>query len=111
MTVYERVRFLRKNILNLNQEDFSQKINVSRSNLGNIEIGRINLTERVINDICREFSVNQGWLMNGAEPIFINHDSAISQITELSKTLNDDNRKYLQGYAARLLEEQTHENK
>jgi len=110
MTAYERVRFLRKNILKLNQIDFAAKINVSRSNLGNIEIGRINLTERVINDICREFSINKEWLLNGKEPVHVDLENVkINEIAEIYKSLNEDSRKYLRGYIDRLLEEQNTE--
>jgi len=33
----ERIRQLRKKVLNMTLEEFSTKINISRSNLGNIE--------------------------------------------------------------------------
>ena len=65
MEAYERIRRLRKKILNMTLEEFSSKINISRSNLGNIETGRIRLTERVILDICRAFGVRQDWISNG----------------------------------------------
>lgn len=107
MNVQERIHYLRKSLLNMTQEDFAGKINISRSNFANIEKGNINLTERVINDICRAFSVNRDWLMSGSEPIFNDSsDAMVSKIVELYEQLNDDNRKYLQGYIHRLLEEQ-----
>ena len=68
---HERIKDLRKNILHLSQKDFAEQINISRSNLGNIETNKINLTERVLMDICRTFHVNQEWLSNGTEPIFV----------------------------------------
>ena len=107
MTVNQQIKFLRKNILKLSQQDFASKISVSRSNIGNIEIGRIGPTERVINDICRVFSVNKEWILNEDEPVFIdNIDMAIHEIVEIYKSLNDDKRNYLKGYMFRLLEEQ-----
>lgn len=39
----ERLKRLRKNELNLSQEAFAKQINLSRSNLGNIETKKINL--------------------------------------------------------------------
>lgn len=65
MTVYERIRYYRKNVLNLTQEEFSRKINVSRANIASIERGRITVTDRVISDICNAFSVSEEWLRNG----------------------------------------------
>lgn len=107
MEPYERIRQLRKKILNLTLEDFSNKINISRSNLGNIETGRIGLTERVLSDICRTFHVRQDWVKNGNEPIFDDDaDPLNTEIIKLYLSLTDENKKYLYGYIQRLLEEQ-----
>ncbi|EHI98007.1 helix-turn-helix domain protein [Clostridium sp. DL-VIII] len=70
MEVYERLKDLRKNVLKLNQEEFSKNIGLSRSNIANIEVGRINLTDRVISDICKEFNVNENWLRTGDGDMF-----------------------------------------
>ena len=40
----DRIRFLRKDHLNLTLKEMSEKLNVSLSNLGNIETGKINAT-------------------------------------------------------------------
>lgn len=70
MKPYERIRYLRKEILHLTQEDFASSIKISRSNLGSIEIGRINITERVFSDICEKYDVNIDWLLKGeGDPI------------------------------------------
>lgn len=107
MKPYERIRQLRKKILNLTLEEFSNKINISRSNLGNIETGRIGLTERVLIDICRTFHVRQNWIKNGDEPIFENNtDPLDTEISKLYSALTNENKKYLYGYIQRLLEEQ-----
>lgn len=63
--MYERIKYLRKNFLQLSQEEFALKLKISRGNLSNIEINRVNITDRVISDICREFNVNEDWLRNG----------------------------------------------
>lgn len=110
MEPYERIRQLRKKILNNTLEDFANKINISGSNLGNIETGRIGLTERVLLDICRTFHVRQDWITNGIEPIFEDgNDPLDTEIFKLYSSLTDKNKKYLYGYMQRLLEEQ-HEN-
>lgn len=103
----ERIKNLRKNILHLSQEEFAKIINISRPNLGNIEIGRVNVTDRVISDICRELSVNEKWLRNGEEPIFLESvDQPTDNILALYNSLTDENKKYLRGYMQRLLDEQ-----
>lgn len=71
MNIGERIRHLRKNELKITQDDFASKIDISRSNIGNIEIGRIAVTERIISSICREFSVSEEWLRNGTGEPFI----------------------------------------
>lgn len=70
MTINERVKYLRKEILHKTQEDFAPQIHISRSNLGAIEIGRINVTDRVISDISTTFMVNDQWLRTGEGEIF-----------------------------------------
>lgn len=52
-------------MLHITQDEFSSKIQISRSNLGSIEIGRVNVTERVISDICKSFDINEEWLRTG----------------------------------------------
>ncbi len=107
MKPYERIRELRKKILDLTLEDFSNKINISRSNLGNIETGRIGLTERVLLDICRTFHVRREWIETGNEPIFENNvDPLDTEISKLYSALTNENKKYLYGYIQRLLDEQ-----
>lgn len=70
----ERVKLLRKS-LNISQEMFSSKINISRSHFALIESGTKKLTDRVIADICREFYVNEEWLRNGEGLMFKEEDT------------------------------------
>lgn len=86
MTIFERIKHLRKNELNITQEDFASSLGVSRSNIGNIEVGRINVTERVIQDICSNYNVNESWLRNGTGEIFIKSKHTI--LDELAREQN-----------------------
>ena len=65
------IKALRKE-LGLTQAEFAKKINMSRANLASVETERVNLTERTLQDICREFKVNREWLLNGTGDKFIN---------------------------------------
>lgn len=69
MTIGERISLLRKS-LNLNQDEFGKRINVTRSAISNYEKGLRNVMDRVISDICREFYVNEDWLRNGIGEMF-----------------------------------------
>lgn len=83
LTIGERIRYLRKECLKIKSaEYFGKKIGISGSNVGNIETGRVNATDRVISDICTVFDVNENWLRHG-EPneIFIE----LSESEEIAK--------------------------
>lgn len=70
MELFERIKNLRKEVLQKTQEEFSSVIKISRSNLGSIEIGRINVTSRVISVICTEYDVNEEWVRTGDGKMF-----------------------------------------
>lgn len=91
--MFERIKELRKHE-KLTQEEFARKINLSRANLGSIEIGRTGVTDRVVADICREFNVSEEWLRTGEGNIY----NSINQEDELEMLLgslgaNDDKFK------------------
>lgn len=75
MEISHRVKYLRKDVLKINQDDFSKKIGLSRSNIANIETGRVKLTDRTISDICREFNINEHWLRIGKGEMELTMDS------------------------------------
>lgn len=65
----ERFASIRKT-LNLTTRKFGEKINITGGAVTNIEKGKRNITNRIINDICREFNVNEEWLRFGTGEIF-----------------------------------------
>jgi len=76
--IYERIRELRKNHLNMTQEAFAEKLGVSRSVIKNIELNALARPEQklsLIKLMCKEFSVNEKWLLDGTEPMFVEPDS------------------------------------
>lgn len=60
----DRIKFVRTS-KNLSQDEFGRIINLSRSQIAWYETGAKNVTDRAINDICREFKINEEWLRNG----------------------------------------------
>lgn len=71
--MYNRIKILREK-LNLSQKEFALKLGIGLSTLGMIEVGKREILERHINLICKVFNVNEEWLRNGTEPIFIEKD-------------------------------------
>lgn len=66
----ERVLAIRK-YFNLTQEEFGVRIGgLSRNYVWMIEKGDRIPSDRTINDICREFNVNEEWLRNGTGEMF-----------------------------------------
>jgi transcriptional regulator with XRE-family HTH domain len=69
MTINERVKELRK-ALKLTQDQFAEELNITRSSLSVIEIGKTAVTERNIKEICNKFNVNQDWIRYGEGEMF-----------------------------------------
>ena len=91
MQINERIRFLRKEHLNLTLDEMSKRLNISLSNLGNIETGKICVTQRVMTDICREFSVSMEWLETGEGDVYdssIKNDKIHDKIRLIRKSLD-----------------------
>jgi DNA-binding XRE family transcriptional regulator len=106
LNAHDRIFYLRKSLLKIGQGEFAKKINISRTTFSNIEKGTVTLTERVANDICREFSVNRDWLLNGDGPMSADSDTAISNVVGIYEQLSEANRKEAQNYLSGLLEQQ-----
>ncbi len=69
----QRFKELRKAI-GLTQEEFAERINLSRSYINLIEMGKKIPAERTIRDICRTFKVNYTWLTHGSGEMFEDDD-------------------------------------
>lgn len=65
----QRFKELRK-VIGLTQEEFAERINLSRSYINLIEMGKKIPAERTIKDICRTFKVNYTWLVHGSGEMF-----------------------------------------
>ena len=85
MEINERLKHLRKDILNMTLESFGAKIHLSRQSLSNIENGNRSITDRTISDICREFDVNEEWLRTGEGPEFVK----VTRAEEIQKMVDD----------------------
>lgn len=64
-----RIKNLRKE-LDLTQQEFADKIGISRGNIGAYEVGKNIPSDAVISLICREFNVREEWLRTGEGEMF-----------------------------------------
>lgn len=91
MTQGERVKSVRDE-KHMTLEEFGKRLNVTKVTMSNIERGHRGLTERMLKDICREFSVNEDWLRTGAggpDNMFIPED--MRYLSTVGKLGNEQN--------------------
>lgn len=65
----ERIKELRK-ALKLTQTEFGDKLGITHSAIAHFEHGTVNMSPSTIKSICREFNVNEEWLLNGTGEMF-----------------------------------------
>ena len=68
-TTNARIKKLRK-ALDLTQTEFASRIGTTQNALTGYETGRRNPSSSVINNICKEFHVNETWLRTGSGKMF-----------------------------------------
>ncbi|MCC0673107.1 helix-turn-helix transcriptional regulator [Clostridioides sp. ES-S-0145-01] len=82
----------------LSQRAFGERIYLSQDQISLLEKGKRILTERSINDICREFEVNEEWLRNGTGEIYkdclvdLEVDDDVKEITNKLYELEQEDR-------------------
>ena len=103
----DRFKELRKE-LNVTQQEFADKLKISRNFVAQIEIGSKVPSDRTIDDVCREFNVNEEWLRTGNGDMFIPgiKDKQISaMLADVMKSGEDSFRHRLVSALARLDDE------
>lgn len=84
----DRIKKIRQEF-NLTQQEFADRIGVSRNNIASYETGKSCLGVAVVSLICREFNVNEEWLRNGTGEMFL-PANRYTEITRLTKQLLDE---------------------
>ena len=77
MEMNERIKFLRKK-LKMTQDEFGKRLGVTRDTIGNIELNRLARPDQklsLIKLMCKEFNVNEKWVLDGTEPMFVQPDA------------------------------------
>jgi transcriptional regulator with XRE-family HTH domain len=105
----KRIKQIRQ-FLELNQGEFSKRIEMSQSMLSGIENGRETITDRNTKLICLEFGVNEDWLSAGNGEMFRSMELAPDEkdLLAIYEKLESEGRKQVRDYAAERLELQLH---
>lgn len=84
MTINERVKYFRKNVLHLNQTDFAVSVGMKQTSISTLEKPGATVSEQFIKTICSVYSINEDWLRNGNEPIKI--ESTVFSLDDFAKS-------------------------
>lgn len=72
----DRFKELRK-VLGMTQQEFADRLAVSRNNIAGYEVGKSAPSESVIRLVCKEFSVNEEWLRTGSGEMFVSQKTSM----------------------------------
>lgn len=84
-----RLKKIRKS-LGLSQEKFGEKIGLKKNSLSQLENGINTITDRIINDVCREFYINPEWLRYGTGDMTIKPNDKLSMYVSEITDSDDD---------------------
>lgn len=75
MTINERIRHLRKDVLKLNQTDFASAIGMKQRGASGMEQDGATVTGQATRAISLAFNVNEEWLRTGEGEMFLQADT------------------------------------
>lgn len=111
MTVGERLREYRKIYAKLTLEEFGKRIGFGKSAVSEVENGNNAMSKQMKTAICKEFNLNEEWLMEGiGDPERkLTADEELAQIFgRMLFTKEESNRKRLMRLVASLTDEECH---
>ena len=87
--INKRIKQIRKEH-NVSQQEFGEKLGVSRDVISNIENNRVEVKTVFITHMCEIFNVNKEWLTNGTGAMYIENkcNRNISEATDLLMELS-----------------------
>lgn len=97
-TTNTRIKKLRK-ALDLTQAEFASRIGTTQNSVANYEIGHRNPSSSVVNNICKEFHVNETWLRTGEGEMLLE----LAREDEISAFINDVLRDESADFKRRLI--------
>lgn len=75
MSINERIKYFRKEILHINQTEFAAKLGMKQTSVSTFEQKGATVTEPTLHAICLAFHLNEEWLRNGAEPMYVTENT------------------------------------
>lgn len=102
--MHNRIKQIRT-FYKLTQQEFADRLNVSRSNIANYEKDNRTPIDAMIALICREFNVNEEWLRTGKGEMFapVNRDKEIEAFMDtVMKSESADFRRRLVSVLSKL---------
>lgn len=124
--INERIRYLRKELLKIQQGIYAKDLGLTQGGYADLEMGRSTPTPRVLRDISIRDHVSMDWLLQGIEPVFLsfckeeeiatwmgyilrpeNDGSFKQQLIHVLSKLNEDQWQVLADIVQLLLDEQT----
>lgn len=86
----KRLKELRTN-LKLSQEELGNSIGIkSRAHISSLENGTRTITDRIINDICKTYNVNENWFRTGEGEMFVPIDADDEYFAAATEISNDN---------------------
>lgn len=76
--IVARVKTVREQHLKLSQKELALTIGVSPGLIGQIEMGKIGVSARVLNALSARYSVNPAWILEGREPVLFDRPAGFS---------------------------------
>lgn len=71
MTINERVKHFRKDVLQISQANFADKLGMKQTGISYMEREGSTVTDQTIKSICLLYHVNEDWLRNGTGEMFV----------------------------------------
>lgn len=75
MTINERVKYFRKDVIHMSQTEFANSLGMKQTGVSYMERDGSTVTDSNIKSICLIFNLNEDWLRYGTEPMYIQPDT------------------------------------